>query len=151
MPKALQVHLLNEEEVALKENKSLAMAAATALQALLLALNLVATTRRPAEARRPRARQSHAPRRRQQAAMTKRVGGSIGAWNRKRPTTTASYVAKKMRTLRLLVPNGEAMELDGLLRGAADHILHLQLQVKVMQMMVTALSPTEADERSLAW
>ncbi|URD79108.1 hypothetical protein MUK42_24211 [Musa troglodytarum] len=127
------------------------MAAATTLQALLLALNLIATTRRPAEAHRPRARQRHAPRRRQQAAMSKRVGGSIGAWNRRRPTTTGSYVAKKMRTLRLLVPNGESMELDALLRGAAEHILHLHLQVKVMQMMVTALSPTEADERSLAW
>lgn len=52
-------------------------------------------------------------------------------------------VGRKIRALQELVPNGEAMEVEGLFREAANYIVCLQVQVQVMQMMLGELSPEE--------
>ncbi|XP_062144948.1 transcription factor UPBEAT1 [Alnus glutinosa] len=71
----------------------------------------------------------------------------------KRPTRTlmkrrkhqANAVGRRVRTLKRLIPNGESMgSLDGLFREAADYIFSLQMRVRVMQIMVNAL--TNSDE-----
>lgn len=54
-------------------------------------------------------------------------------------------VGRRVRTLKRLIPNGESMgSLDGLFREAADYIFSLQTRVRVMQIMVNAL--TNSDE-----
>ncbi|XP_059440456.1 transcription factor UPBEAT1 [Corylus avellana] len=54
-------------------------------------------------------------------------------------------VGRRVRTLKRLIPNGESMgSLDGLFREAADYIFSLQMRVRVMQIMVNAL--TNSDE-----
>ncbi|KAL4302093.1 hypothetical protein GQ457_10G026260 [Hibiscus cannabinus] len=47
---------------------------------------------------------------------------------------------RKVETLKKLVPNKEAVGLDGLLREAAEYIMWLQMRVKVMQIMVEVLT-----------
>ena len=47
---------------------------------------------------------------------------------------------RRIKALRELVPNGNSMSLDGLFMEAADYIMHLEMQVKVMQIMVKVLS-----------
>ncbi|OVA16747.1 hypothetical protein BVC80_1543g200 [Macleaya cordata] len=50
----------------------------------------------------------------------------------------------KVKTLKKLVPNGKSsMGLDGLFSETADYIFALQLQVKVMQIMVEVLSGSD--------
>lgn len=55
----------------------------------------------------------------------------------RRPT---SQMEERVRVLRRLVPNGESMELHGLLREATDYISDLQARIKGMEMMVKVLS-----------
>lgn len=47
---------------------------------------------------------------------------------------------KRVRVLRKLVPTKESEGLDGLFRDTTDYILALEMRVKVMQIMVIALS-----------
>ncbi|KAJ8636279.1 hypothetical protein MRB53_010546 [Persea americana] len=47
---------------------------------------------------------------------------------------------RRIKALQELVPNGNSMSLDGLFMEAADYIMHLEMQVKVMQIMVKVLS-----------
>lgn len=49
----------------------------------------------------------------------------------------------KVRTLKKLIPNGESMGLDGLLRETAHYILSLQIRVNIMQNMVKVLSGSD--------
>lgn len=86
------------------------------------------------------------------------MGGSDRRWTRASPVLFkkprrvsgrcsdaggSSGVGRKIRTLQELVPNGEAMEVEGLFREAANYIVSLQVQVQVMQMMLGELSPEE--------
>lgn len=47
---------------------------------------------------------------------------------------------RKIKVLQELVPNGNSMCLDGLFMEVAAYIMHLEMQVKVMQIMVKVLS-----------
>ncbi|ERN03302.1 hypothetical protein AMTRI_Chr02g219860 [Amborella trichopoda] len=49
-------------------------------------------------------------------------------------------VGRRVEALKKLVPNGESEGLDGLFRETADYITCLQMQVKVMQIMVDFFS-----------
>ncbi|XP_077242081.1 uncharacterized protein LOC143882489 [Tasmannia lanceolata] len=51
-----------------------------------------------------------------------------------------SGMEKKVKALQNLVPNGKSMELDGLFKETANYIVCLEMQVKVMQIMVKELS-----------
>ncbi|KAF5192783.1 Transcription factor upbeat1 [Thalictrum thalictroides] len=53
---------------------------------------------------------------------------------------TRNGMVRKVKTLKKLVPNGNSMSLDGLFRETADYILSLELQVKIMQIMVSVLN-----------
>ena len=53
-------------------------------------------------------------------------------------------VERRVRTLQKLLPNVKSMDMDGLLMEAADYILRLEMQVKVMQIMVKVLSNSNA-------
>lgn len=57
----------------------------------------------------------------------------------------ASAVKRKIRVLQRLVPNSESTGLDELFEKAAEYIVCLQMQVKVMKIMVAAPSPTDSD------
>ncbi|RWR94335.1 transcription factor UPBEAT1 [Cinnamomum micranthum f. kanehirae] len=69
-------------------------------------------------------------------------------WNRwsliKVSRRSVSGVERRVRTLQKLLPNVESMDMDGLFREAADYILCLEMQVKVMQIMVKVLSNSNA-------
>lgn len=52
----------------------------------------------------------------------------------------ANVFEKRVRVLRKLVPNKGSVGIDGLFRDTADYILALEMRVKVMQIMVKALS-----------
>ncbi|KAF7120939.1 hypothetical protein RHSIM_Rhsim13G0003400 [Rhododendron simsii] len=52
----------------------------------------------------------------------------------------ANVFEKRVRVLRKLVPTKESEGLDGLFRDTTDYILALEMRVKVMQIMVKALS-----------
>ena len=53
-------------------------------------------------------------------------------------------VQRRVRTLKRLVPKSSACTgLDGLFRETADYILSLQMKVKVMQVMVKALTGSD--------
>ncbi|KAK9084379.1 hypothetical protein Scep_030850 [Stephania cephalantha] len=68
----------------------------------------------------------------------------------KRPSTRPSYpegsrrnvsgVHGRVRALKKLVPNGKSMGFDGLLMDTAQYIMSLEMQVKVMKIMVNVLS-----------
>lgn len=49
-------------------------------------------------------------------------------------------VERRIKVLQKLVPGGDSMGLDGLFLVAADYVLCLEMQVKVMQIMVNVLS-----------
>lgn len=55
-----------------------------------------------------------------------------------------SGVERRVRTLQKLLPNVKSMDMDGLFMEAADYIVCLEMQVKVMQIMVKVLSNSEA-------
>ncbi|KAG1326170.1 putative transcription factor bHLH147 [Cocos nucifera] len=135
------------------------------LQSLLLAINSSGTTTRSVGANRlqtgslvMKAMQRHAPRRRKQMARTERNigGGGTAAWTRRQmmwkkkrvllqgSRKPVSGIERRIRTLRRLLPNGESMGLEGLLHEAEDYIMCLQMQVKVMQIMVCVLSPKDS-------
>ncbi|XP_008791711.1 transcription factor UPBEAT1 [Phoenix dactylifera] len=136
------------------------------LHSLLLALNSNGMTARWVGANRlqtgsllMKAMQRHALRRRKRMARTERIGGGTVAWARRQmiwkkkrvllegSRKPASCIERKIRKLQRLLPNGETSEsmgLEGLLREAADYIMCLQMQVKVMQIMVTVLSPEDS-------
>lgn len=63
----------------------------------------------------------------------RRVEGS------RRPAA-AFGIQRRVRTLKKLVPNGEAMGVDGLFRETADYILALEMRVKVMKIMMKVLT-----------
>ncbi|KAG1365315.1 Transcription factor UPBEAT1 [Cocos nucifera] len=102
--------------------------------------------------------QHHAVRRRKQMARTKRIGGGTAAWTRRQMVSRKkwalvegsrkprSHIERRMKKLRRLLPNGESMELEGLFRETADYIMCLQMQVKVMQIMVSVLSPMDSGD-----
>jgi hypothetical protein len=86
-------------------------------------------------------------------------GGHVKIMSKRRPTRVLmkrmarvgsrnhanAAVGRRVRTLKRLIPNGESMgSLDGLFREAADYIFSLQMRVRVMQIMVNAL--TNSDE-----
>ncbi|KAE8009320.1 hypothetical protein FH972_005764 [Carpinus fangiana] len=86
-------------------------------------------------------------------------GGHVKITSKRRPTKVLmkrmarvgsrnhanAAVGRRVRTLKRLIPNGESMgSLDGLFREAADYIFSLQMRVRVMQIMVNAL--TNSDE-----
>lgn len=52
-------------------------------------------------------------------------------------------VERRIKVLQKLLPNGSSMGLDGLFLVAADYILCLEMQVKVMQIMVNVLSDSD--------
>ncbi|XP_058198072.1 transcription factor UPBEAT1 [Rhododendron vialii] len=59
----------------------------------------------------------------------------------------ANVFEKRVRVLRKLVPTKEYSEgLDGLFRDTTDYILALEMRVKVMQIMVKALSGGSDDD-----
>lgn len=59
----------------------------------------------------------------------------------------ANVFEKRVRVLRKLVPSTKESEgLDGLFRDTNDYILALEMRVKVMQIMVKALSGGSDDE-----
>ncbi|KAL2510470.1 Transcription factor UPBEAT1 [Abeliophyllum distichum] len=58
----------------------------------------------------------------------------------KRPRTT---VERKVRILKKLIPDCESMGVEMLFRETADYIMALQMRVKVMQIMVNALSGSD--------
>ncbi|XP_042514308.1 transcription factor UPBEAT1-like [Macadamia integrifolia] len=59
-------------------------------------------------------------------------------------TRAMNEMEKKVRTLKKLIPNGKSsMGLDGLFRETAEYIESLQMRVKVMQVMVKALSGSD--------
>ncbi|XP_022727308.1 transcription factor UPBEAT1-like [Durio zibethinus] len=60
-----------------------------------------------------------------------RTGGSRRAVN---------PIARKLKTLKKLVPNNESIGLDGLFSETAEYILSLQMRVKVMQIVVKVLT-----------
>ncbi|CAL9065793.1 unnamed protein product [Musa banksii] len=68
------------------------------------------------------------------ASKTERNGGRTALCNPR----SMSCVEEKMTNLRRRIPHCESMELDGLFLEVAGHIMCLQLQVKVIQMMVKA-------------
>ncbi|KAF8039729.1 hypothetical protein BT93_B2063 [Corymbia citriodora subsp. variegata] len=49
-------------------------------------------------------------------------------------------IERRVRTLKTLIPNGEAMGLEGLFRETAEYILALEMRVKMMQMVVDMFS-----------
>ncbi|KAK9086262.1 hypothetical protein Syun_028656 [Stephania yunnanensis] len=51
-----------------------------------------------------------------------------------------SGVHGRVRALKKLVPNGKSMGFDGLLMDTAQYIMSLEMQVKVMKIMVNVLS-----------
>lgn len=53
-------------------------------------------------------------------------------------------VERRVRTLQKLLPNVKSMDMDGLFMEAAGYILCLEMQVKVMQIMVKVLSNSNA-------
>lgn len=60
--------------------------------------------------------------------------------NLKRERRGLNGMQRRIKSLQELVPNGNSMSLDGLFMEAADYIMHLEMQVKVMQIMVKVLS-----------
>ncbi|WOL19118.1 hypothetical protein Cni_G27915 [Canna indica] len=61
---------------------------------------------------------------------------------KRRDRSRKAGVGRKIKLLQELVPNGgESTGLDGLFREAANYIVCLQLQVKVMQTVLDELSP----------
>ncbi|KAG6481556.1 hypothetical protein ZIOFF_058160 [Zingiber officinale] len=91
-----------------------------------------------------------------QRGISYEMGGSDRRWTRASPVISkkprrvsgrcsgaGGGVGRKIRALQELVPNGEAMEVEGLFREAANYIVCLQVQVQVMQMMLGELSPEE--------
>ncbi|CAL9060831.1 unnamed protein product [Musa banksii] len=92
---------------------------------------------------------------RKQMARTKRVGGATVRWTGKpliskkrtaRSRKAMSCIERKLEVLQELVPNGPSVqELDGLFREAANYIVCLQVQVKVMQILLDELSPKVSD------
>nr|XP_019708851.1 transcription factor bHLH69-like [Elaeis guineensis] len=106
-----------------------------------------------------KAMQHHALRRRKQIARsTKRIGGGTVAPTRPQMVSRKkwallegsrkprSHIERRMKKLRRLLPNGESVGLEGLFGEAADYIMSLQMQVKVMQIMVSVLSPMDSDD-----
>ncbi|KAJ3669635.1 hypothetical protein LUZ60_011585 [Juncus effusus] len=61
---------------------------------------------------------------------------------------SATQIVRKIQMLRRLVPGGDSTEIDDLFRVAADYILSLQMQVRVMEYMVNALNPKDCDNRN---
>ncbi|XP_010914591.1 uncharacterized protein [Elaeis guineensis] len=130
------------------------------LQSLLLAIHSNGMTTRSVGANRLRtgslvmkAMQRHALRRRKQTARTERIGGGTVAWTRRQmmwkkkrvllegSRKPMSGIERRIRTLQRLLPHGtEPMGLEGLLHEAADYIICLQTQVRVMQIMVSVLT-----------
>ncbi|GAB4830594.1 hypothetical protein Ancab_020360 [Ancistrocladus abbreviatus] len=49
-------------------------------------------------------------------------------------------IEEKVRILKKLIPNTNSGGLEGLFRDAANYIMSLQMRVRVMQIMVDALS-----------
>nr|CAD1816886.1 unnamed protein product [Ananas comosus var. bracteatus] len=74
-----------------------------------------------------------------QMAKTKRAGS--------REPVDARLVERKVGELRRLVPqrcgDDESVGLEGLLRVAADYIMWLEMQVKVMKIMLSVFSPKD--------
>ncbi|KAL2535222.1 transcription factor UPBEAT1 [Forsythia ovata] len=54
-------------------------------------------------------------------------------------------VERKVRILKKLIPDCESMGVEMLFRETADYIMALQMRVKVMQIMVNALSAGSDD------
>ena len=52
-------------------------------------------------------------------------------------------VVKKVKVLKKLVPNCESTKMENLFQETADYIMALQMQVKVMQVMVNVLQGTD--------
>ncbi|CAO2829228.1 unnamed protein product [Amaranthus hypochondriacus] len=50
-------------------------------------------------------------------------------------------VARKVRKLQRLVPGGQRMQLDRLFLQTADYILHLRLQINLLQAIFKLYSP----------
>nr|XP_043637464.1 uncharacterized protein LOC122608422 [Erigeron canadensis] len=74
--------------------------------------------------------------------MKRRRVRRAGQEGYRRSTTTV--IEKKVRTLKKLIPNGEAsVGLDGLFRETAEYISNLQIRVGLMQAVVDALSNSE--------
>ncbi|KAL5996496.1 hypothetical protein ACLOJK_026576 [Asimina triloba] len=61
---------------------------------------------------------------------------------RRRATVVESMtgVERRIAVLQRLVPNGESMDLAALFKEAADYILCLEMQARVMQVLVKVLS-----------
>lgn len=69
------------------------------------------------------------------------VGGLEGS---RRPR---NEVGRRVQVLKKLIPSSSnTMGLDGLFRDTADYILALEMRVKVMQIMVKALSAASDDD-----
>ncbi|RZR75277.1 hypothetical protein BHM03_00053537 [Ensete ventricosum] len=99
---------------------------------------------------------------RKQMAGTKRVGGATSVrWTGRplisknrtaRSRKAMSCIERKLEVLQELVPHGPSMqELDGLFREAANYIVCLQVQVKVMQILLDELSPEIPTLRATEW
>lgn len=54
-------------------------------------------------------------------------------------------IGRKVRVLKKLIPNCRDFGLEGIFRETADYILDLEMRVKVMQVMVNVLSPSNSD------
>ncbi|MCD9638532.1 hypothetical protein HAX54_022539 [Datura stramonium] len=54
-------------------------------------------------------------------------------------------IGRKVRVLKKLIPNCKDLGLEGIFRETADYILDLKMRVKVMQVMVNVLSPSNSD------
>lgn len=69
------------------------------------------------------------------------IGGLEGS---RRPR---NEVGRRVKVLKKLIPSSKSksMGLDGLFRDTADYILALEMRVKVMQIMVKALSTASDD------
>ncbi|KAF5745941.1 basic helix-loop-helix protein [Tripterygium wilfordii] len=83
------------------------------------------------------------PRTRRSILMKRRACPDGARWPRR------NGVEKRVRTLKKLIPNSsdQSNGLDGLFRETADYILSLQMRVKVMQILVKALSTTGSDDQ----
>ncbi|XP_060174658.1 transcription factor UPBEAT1 [Lycium barbarum] len=54
-------------------------------------------------------------------------------------------IGRKVRVLKKLIPDSDDFDLEGLFRETADYILALEMRVRVMQVMVNVLSPSNSD------
>ncbi|CAN4113608.1 unnamed protein product [Withania somnifera] len=58
---------------------------------------------------------------------------------------TENEIGRKVRVLKKLIPNCKDLGMEGIFRETADYILALEMRVKVMQVMINVLSPSNSD------